>query len=171
MSEFLPGLPKVGYFLLCIPLYNRIYYSRASLMAQRLKHLPVMQETKVWSLGREDSLGEGNGNPLQYSCLENHMDGGAWWATVHGVAKSRTRLSDFTFTTLLVILSCCTEICVPTSLSLPLCLSHILTHILLSSFRLFSSLPVSLISVALWLESDPIKRKNGTTIIFNLFNM
>ena len=36
--------------------------------------------------------------PLQYSCLENPMDGGAWWATVHGVAKSRTRLSDFTFT-------------------------------------------------------------------------
>ena len=42
------------------------------------------------------SPGEGNGNPLQYSCLENPMDGGAWWATVHGVAKSRTRLSDFT---------------------------------------------------------------------------
>ena len=42
--------------------------------------------------------GEGNGTPLQYSCLENSMGGGAWWATVHGVAKSRTRLSDFTFT-------------------------------------------------------------------------
>ena len=42
------------------------------------------------------SPGEGNGNPLQYSCLENPMDGGAWWATVHGVAKSRTRLSNFT---------------------------------------------------------------------------
>ena len=42
--------------------------------------------------------GEGNGNPLQYSCLENPMDGEAWWATVHGVAKSRTWLSDFTFT-------------------------------------------------------------------------
>ena len=42
--------------------------------------------------------GEGNGTPLQYSCLENPMDGGAWWAAVHGVAKSRTRLSDFTFT-------------------------------------------------------------------------
>ena len=39
-------------------------------------------------LGR--SPGEGNGNPLQYSCLENPMDGGAWWATVHGVTKSRT---------------------------------------------------------------------------------
>ena len=44
------------------------------------------------------SLREGNGNPLQYSCLENPMDGGAWWATVHGVTKSRTRLSDFTIT-------------------------------------------------------------------------
>ena len=41
--------------------------------------------------------GESNGTPLQYSCLENPMDGGAWWATVHGVAKSQTRLSDFTF--------------------------------------------------------------------------
>ena len=47
-------------------------------------------------LGR--SPGEGNGNPLQYSCLENLMDGGGWWATVHGVTKGRTRLSDFTFT-------------------------------------------------------------------------
>ena len=42
--------------------------------------------------------GEGNGNPLQYSCLENPMVGGAWWATVHGVAKSQTRLSDLTLT-------------------------------------------------------------------------
>ena len=41
---------------------------------------------------------EGNGNPLQYCCLENPMDRGAWWAAVHGVVKSRTRLSDFTFT-------------------------------------------------------------------------
>ena len=40
---------------------------------------------------------EGNGTPLQYSCLENPMDGGAWWAAVHGVAKSLARLSDFTF--------------------------------------------------------------------------
>jgi len=41
---------------------------------------------------------EGNGTPLQYSCLENPKDGGAGWAAVHGVAKSQTRLSDFTFT-------------------------------------------------------------------------
>ena len=47
-------------------------------------------------LGR--SPGEGNGNPLQDSCLENPMDRGAWWATVHGMAKSRTQLNDFTFT-------------------------------------------------------------------------
>ena len=47
-------------------------------------------------LGTE--VGEGNGTPLQHSCLENPMHGGAWWAAVHGVAKSRTRLSDFTFT-------------------------------------------------------------------------
>ena len=44
-----------------------------------------MQETRVRFLGQEDSLGEGNGNPLQYSCLENPRDRGAWWATVHGV--------------------------------------------------------------------------------------
>ena len=43
-------------------------------------------------------IGEGKGNPLQYSCLENPMDGGAWQAIVHGVTKSQTRLSDFTFT-------------------------------------------------------------------------
>ena len=43
-------------------------------------------------------MGEGNGTPLQYSCLENPMDGGAWWAAVHGVPKSRTQLSEFTFT-------------------------------------------------------------------------
>ena len=42
--------------------------------------------------------GEGNGTPLQYSRLENPMDGGAWWAPVHGVAKSRAQLNDFTFT-------------------------------------------------------------------------
>ena len=50
----------------------------------------------ILGLGR--SPGEGNCNPLQYSCLKNTMDGGAWWATVHGVTKSQTRLSDFSFT-------------------------------------------------------------------------
>ena len=65
----------------------------ASLVAQRLKCLPTMQETWVRSLGREDPLEKemaGNGNTLQYSCLENPMDGGGWWATVHGVTNSQT---------------------------------------------------------------------------------
>ena len=47
--------------------------------------------------GSGRSPGEGNGNPLQYSCLENPMDGEAWWTTIHGVTKSRTQLSNFTF--------------------------------------------------------------------------
>ena len=64
-----------------------------SLVAQMVKNLPAMQETWVRSLeGR--SPGGGHGNPLQYSCLENPMDRGAWWATVHGIAKSRTQLID-----------------------------------------------------------------------------
>ena len=46
----------------------------------------------------ETTTGEGNGTPLQYSCLENPMDGGARWAAVHGVAEGRTRLSNFPFT-------------------------------------------------------------------------
>ena len=124
---------------------------KTSLVAQTVKGLPTMWETRVQSLGGKDLLekgmaayssilasrtshpkkelkeilgfpggsevkasacnagdtssipglgrspGEGNGNPLQYSCLENPMDRGAWWASVHGVAKSRTRLRDFTF--------------------------------------------------------------------------
>ena len=49
---------------------------RASLVAQTLKRLPLMRETRVRSLGWEDSAGEGNGNPLQYPCLENPMDRG-----------------------------------------------------------------------------------------------
>ena len=61
-----------------------------------VKHLSAMRETQVQSLGQEDSPGEGKGNPLQYSCLENSLDGGAWWATVYRVAKSQTGLSDFT---------------------------------------------------------------------------
>ena len=50
------------------------------------------------SVGIASFLRKDNGNPLQYSCLENPMDGGAWWAAVHGVAKSQAGLSDFTFT-------------------------------------------------------------------------
>ena len=53
--------------------------------------------------GSERSPGEGNSNPLQHSCLENSMDGGAWWATVHGLAKSWTQLSDFTFSSFIFL--------------------------------------------------------------------
>ena len=72
----------------------------------QLKGFPGGSEVKASARNAEDpgsipgsgrSPGEGNGNPLQYSCLENPMDGGAWWAAVHGVTKSRTRLSDFTY--------------------------------------------------------------------------
>ena len=68
------------------------------MVAQRVKCLPAMWETRVRSLGREDPLEKDMAAPLQYSCLENPMDGGAWWAIyiVHGVAESRTRLSNFT---------------------------------------------------------------------------
>ena len=55
-------------------------------MAQTVKNLLAMWETWVRSLGWEDPLEEGM-NPLQYSCLENSMDRGAWWATVHGITK------------------------------------------------------------------------------------
>ena len=68
--------------------------SGVSLVAQMVKNLPAMQETQVKSLGQEDSPREGNGNPLQCSCLDNYMDRGAWRATVHGDAKSRTQLKD-----------------------------------------------------------------------------
>ena len=61
-------------------------------------------------LGRSPE--EGNGNPLQYSCLENPMVRGAWWATVHGVAKSQTGLSDFTFTFTFVLIYLYTVMCI-----------------------------------------------------------
>ena len=70
-------------------------------MAQWVYNLPAMKEIQVQSLIQEDSPGEGNGNPFHYSCLENPMERGAWWATVHGITKSRTQLSDFTFTFML----------------------------------------------------------------------
>ena len=60
---------------------------RLPFIAQLVKNLPAMQETWIQSLGWEDPPGEGNCNPLQYSCLENPMDRGAWQATVHRVAR------------------------------------------------------------------------------------
>ena len=69
-------------------------FLKTSLVAQMVRRLPEMQETRVQSLGREDLQWQ----PLQYSCLENSMDRGVWWATVHGVAKNRTQLNNFIFT-------------------------------------------------------------------------
>ena len=80
--------------------------TRLSDFTYLLTIFPGGSEVKVSASNAEDpglipglgrSPGEGNGNPLQYSCLENPMDREAWWATVHGVAKSQTRLSDFTY--------------------------------------------------------------------------
>ena len=63
-------------------------------MAQTVKTLPAMQETQVQSLGLEDSLQKEMAIHSSILCLENLMDRGAWWAAVHGVAKSLTQLSD-----------------------------------------------------------------------------
>ena len=82
-SDFYIVAPSNTYCTKCI-LFG------TSLVAQMAKNLPAMQETQVRSLGQEDSLEKGNGYPLQYSCLENSLDRGAWWATVHGIAKSQT---------------------------------------------------------------------------------
>ena len=68
----------------------------ASLVAQLVKNLPAMQKTQVWFLGPENPPWEENGRQLQHSCLGNPTDRGAWRATVHGVTKSQTRLSNKT---------------------------------------------------------------------------
>ena len=73
-------------------------YTEASQVAQVVKNLPANagDVRAVGSVpGLERSLGGGHGNPLQYSCLENPMGRGAWWATVHRVAKSQTQLKQF----------------------------------------------------------------------------
>ena len=77
-------------------------YHTSSLVAQMVKASAYNVGDPGSIAGSGRTPGERNGTPLQYSCLENPMDGGAWWATVHGVAKSRTRLSDFIVTSLYV---------------------------------------------------------------------
>ena len=64
-------------------------------------------------------IGEGNGNPLQYSCLENPMDGGAWWAAVSGVAQSRTRLKRLSSSSSRAITPAVEAVCVTEHLALP----------------------------------------------------
>ena len=66
--------------------------------AQNLLPIPLQIRAIPHYFSISRKYGEGSGTPLQYPCLENPRDGGAWWAAVHGVAKSRTRLSNFTFT-------------------------------------------------------------------------
>ena len=96
---------KKKLFYSCIPL-NQVFLNSqlqicSVLHAHRwVGHLWYARFWPLKGLGISNIInnGEGNGTPLQYSCLENPMDGGAWKAAVHGVAKSRTRLSDFTFT-------------------------------------------------------------------------
>ena len=77
-------------------LYSRFLFMGDCTFAEMLSS---QQELARFLLNSLDTIyGEGNGTPLQYSCLGNPMDGGAWWAAVHGVATSWARLSDFTFT-------------------------------------------------------------------------
>ena len=75
---------KASFYTLTIIIWKEVLFSSKSFIVS-IWQAPVC-------LNRE-----GNGTPLQYSCLENPMDGGAWWAAVYGVAKSQTRLSDFPF--------------------------------------------------------------------------
>ena len=75
--------------------YNNLQVSH---VAQLVKNLPAVQETWVRSLGWEDPLEKKMATHSSILAWENSMDGGAWWATVHRVAKSRIQLSDFTFT-------------------------------------------------------------------------
>ena len=91
-------------------------------MCQTLDYFPGGSDGKASTCNARDlgsipgsgrSPGEGNGNPLQYSCLENPMDGGAWWATVYGVAKTWTRLSDFTTAAAAKSLQSCPTLCDP----------------------------------------------------------
>ena len=78
----------------CI-LYDTLYYDFPGGSDGKASAYNVGDPGLIPGLGR--STGKGNGNPLQYSCLENPMDGGTWYDTVHGVTKSWTQLSNFTF--------------------------------------------------------------------------
>ena len=99
MSQlFTSGGQNIGHIAKILAIYQKPYIQLSTGSEVKESAYNVGDLGSIPGSGR--SPGEGKGNPLQYSCLENPMDGGAWWATVHRVAKSRTRLSDFTFTPL-----------------------------------------------------------------------
>ena len=90
--------PSVVPFSSCLQSFPAL---KSSLISQLFASDGSDGKASAYNVGDPGSIpgsgrSPGEGNPLQYSCLENPMDGGAWWATIYGVAKSRTRLSDFT---------------------------------------------------------------------------
>ena len=96
----------------------------ASLVAQLVKNLPAMWETWICSLGFIPGLGRSprgeHGNPLQYSCLENPVDGGPWWAAVYGVTQSWTRLKRLSIARILsggLVAQSCRTLCDPVDCS------------------------------------------------------
>ena len=94
-----PSWPRDWTHISCVSCIGRqIFYPLSHLGSPSQGYSPSNYASPELRLQVGYNLGEGNGTPLQYCCLENLMDGGAWWAAVHGVAKRRTRLSDFTFT-------------------------------------------------------------------------
>ena len=88
--------PLTILFMPFIYFHTNLSYVRSCypLVTQTIKNLSAIQETRVQSLGREDPLEKGMAYPLQYSCLENSIGRGLWWAIVHVVIKSQTRLSN-----------------------------------------------------------------------------
>ena len=101
LALFLKILYPLTHLMLKIIFWSRyltifILYMRSPRQLTCLCHTPSNRSS--WNLSPNSLLlGEGNGTPLQYSCLESPMGGGAWWAAVHEVVKSQTRLSNFAF--------------------------------------------------------------------------
>ena len=107
MDCSLPGSSVPGIFQARVPEWGAIAFSESVTNSTYFdaQIVPNLDNGSPFKLASVSFLtlshlhsGEGDGTPLQYSCLENPMDGGTWWAVVHGVAKSQTRLSDFPFT-------------------------------------------------------------------------
>ena len=92
LSDYCIPIQLFAHCLPCSSCSINISWKSASLVAQTVKNLPCHVGHLGLIPGSGRSPGEGNGNSLQYSCLENPMDRGAWWATVHGVTKSWTQL-------------------------------------------------------------------------------